>query len=127
MNYSITIGAISISAPSIKELDKIADNLSLYADKFAPFQPKQVAKVIAKPDDKEPNVTAWLAANPDKGRFRMTKEELSSYGSNREEAAKARLISAGLPIASDTVGDSSGEGVTFEGDIDAGFIPEEDE
>lgn len=43
------------------------------------------------------NTDAWVAAHPDKQRFRITMEERAIYGDNRELIAMERLKTEGLP------------------------------
>ncbi len=128
-NYTLGLdGLFTVSAPTMEELETlIARALELREECKA----KGIAPVTARVNSpsvarmvNDANESKWKEVTGEQ-RMRMTREEKGEYGDNREECAKARLLAMGESTVDGDSGEGEGEGVTWEGNIDPSFVPED--
>jgi hypothetical protein len=114
--FSLSLKGVSVSAPTLEEMETMLANLPRYAELVAKAgfqQAAEIPKVASNPLAlRGPNVTKFLEVTGGK-RFRMSDEDIALYGDTpegRENCAIARLVARGESAADGT--EKRGEGVS---------------
>jgi hypothetical protein len=99
--FSLSLKGVSVSAPTLEEMETMLENLPRYSELIAKAgfqQTAEVPKVASAPLAlRGPNVTKFLEVTNGK-RFRMSDEDVALYGDTpegRENCAIARLAARG--------------------------------